>query len=37
MMSTADDIATVQQMFVQAFCFEKQSKFASAKFVTVVK
>jgi hypothetical protein len=37
MMFSADDIETLQKMFVQAFCFDAQSKFASAKFVTVVK
>jgi hypothetical protein len=34
---SADDIETVQQMFVQAFCFDGQSKFSSRKFVTAVK
>ena len=36
-MFSADNNETVQQMFVQAVCFDGQSKFASTKFVTVVK
>jgi hypothetical protein len=34
-MFSADDIETVQQMFVQAFGFDGQSKFAYSNFVIV--
>jgi len=34
---SADDIETVQQMYVQAVSFEGHTKFASTKSVTVVK
>jgi hypothetical protein len=36
-MFSADGIETVQQMFVQAFGLDGQSKLASMMFVTVVK
>jgi hypothetical protein len=37
MMFSADDIETLQQIFVQAFCFDGQSKFPATKFVVAVK